>query len=178
MFEPLEKLRDTFSREEILQQLESLLVFRDTTQMGRVSSLANSSALLSWYMQDINWLGFYLVDEDSSVPQLILGPFQGAPACVTIGKDKGVCAAAWKEMNTMVVPDVLSFPGHIACDSASRSEVVVPLIVGNEVVGVLDVDSPLLGRFTNEDVQFLQEAATIISGIYPLHNNFPQNQKI
>ena len=178
MFEPLEKSGETFDIDEILDQLESLIAVDDSSLLGRISSLANASALLSWYLRDINWVGFYLVDVDTAEPQLVLGPFQGAPACVTITKGRGVCGTAWREKKTFVVSDVLAFPGHIACDANSRSEVVVPLIVGDEVVGVLDVDSPIVDRFTEEDVHFLQRAAKTISRIYPRNSGFSQNQKI
>ena len=170
MFEPLEKQLDTFGPEEILAQLESLLEFQDASVFSRYASLANASALLGWYVKEINWVGFYLVDYASHDSQLILGPFQGSPACVYIEKGKGVCGTAWKESKTMVVADVLQFPGHIACDAASRSEVVVPLRVGEQVVGVLDVDSPTPNRFSPEDVTFFESAATIISRIFAERN--------
>ena len=139
----------------------------DVTLLGKISSLANASALLAWYLGDINWVGFYLVQTESEEPQLVLGPFHGAPACVTIAKGKGVCGTAWEQASTQVVPDVLQFPGHIACDAASRSEVVVPLLnSAGVVVGVLDVDSPLVDRFSHEEVSFLQQAAQIVSRIF------------
>jgi GAF domain-containing protein len=167
MFEPLEKVKDSFDNVEILDQLESLVTYRDSSFLGRISSLSNASALLTWYLHDINWLGFYLVDDQFGESRLVLGPFQGAPACVTITKGKGVCGTAWQEKKTIVVADVTTFPGHIACDANSRSEVVVPLFIDDEVVGVLDVDSPTINRFTDKDVQFFQDAANIISRIYP-----------
>ena len=167
MFTPLRDESATPQSDEILQQLESLIVASDDSMLGRISSLANASALLAWYLEDINWVGFYLVQTDSAESQLVLGPFQGSPACVTIAKGKGVCGTAWESGSTQVVPDVLQFPGHIACDAASRSEVVVPLLSHDQVVGVLDVDSPQVDRFSAEDVQFLQGAAQIVSRIFP-----------
>lgn len=175
MFEPLEGQGNAYDRGEILEQLESLLVFDDRSPLGRISSLANASALLFWYLSDINWLGFYLVDDLGSQEELTLGPFQGAPACVSIAKGKGVCGTAWERKETLVVPDVSSFPGHIACDAASRSEVVVPLIAGGTVVGVLDVDSPVPNRFSNGDVDFLQKAAAIVRRVFP-YNTMGQPQ--
>ena len=109
--------------------------------------MANASALLYDALQDVNWAGFYLVRGGD----LILGPFQGKVACVRIAKGKGVCGTAWKEDRTQLVPDVHAFPGHIACDAASRSEIVVPIRRGGEVVAVLDIDSPVPERFTEED---------------------------
>ena len=169
MFEPLSRPVGTFDRNEVLGQLESLVTIGDASPMGRTASLANASALLGWYLDRINWVGFYLVDTETPdiAPHLVLGPFQGAPACVSIPFGRGVCGTAWKEKRTLVVPDVHAFAGHIACDSASRSEVVVPMLVGGTVVGVLDVDSPELDRFSSADVEFLEKAAKIASGIYP-----------
>ena len=109
--------------------------------------LANVSALLYHSMADVNWAGFYLVKGE----YLLLGPFQGKVACVKIAKGRGVCGTAWAEDKTQLVPNVHTFPGHIACDSASRSEIVVPIHVGGEVIGVLDIDSPLPARFTQAD---------------------------
>jgi GAF domain-containing protein len=109
--------------------------------------MANVSALLYHSMADVNWAGFYLVKGE----HLLLGPFQGKVACVKIAKGRGVCGTAWAEDKTQLVPNVHTFPGHIACDSASRSEIVVPIHVGGEVIGVLDIDSPLPARFTQAD---------------------------
>ena len=110
------------------------------------------AALLYDALQDVNWAGFYLVRGGD----LILGPFQGKVACVRIAKGKGVCGTAWKEDRTQLVPDVHAFPGHIACDAASRSEIVVPIRRGGEVVAVLDIDSPVPERFTEEDREGLE----------------------
>jgi len=109
--------------------------------------MANVSALLFSEMPEVNWAGFYLVKEDD----LILGPFQGKVACVRIARGKGVCGTAWDTDSVQLVPDVHAFPGHIACDSASRSEIVVPIHSNGEVKAVLDIDSPVTGRFTEAD---------------------------
>ncbi|OOE84151.1 GAF domain-containing protein [Salinivibrio sp. PR6] len=112
-----------------------------------IAKLANISALLNSQLEDINWVGFYL-DEGE---ELVLGPFQGQPACVRIPYDKGVCGAAYRQDTVMRVEDVHAFEGHIACDAASNSEIVVPVRVNNKLQAVLDIDSPSIGRFDQED---------------------------
>ncbi|HEY3414712.1 MAG TPA: GAF domain-containing protein [Armatimonadota bacterium] len=112
-----------------------------------IANAANLSALLYATLPDLNWAGFYRLQGD----ELVLGPFQGKPACVRIGIGRGVCGAAAAGRRTIVVPDVHAFPGHIACDSASRSEIVVPVIVGDFLLGVLDLDSPTAARFDDVD---------------------------
>ena len=114
--------------------------------------LSNASALLYESMDDINWAGFYLMNKGS----LMLGPFQGKVACIRIKVGKGVCGTAVAEDATQLVRNVHEFPGHIACDSASNSEIVVPIHVGGRIVGVLDIDSPSLGRFSESDKQGLE----------------------
>lgn len=123
-----------------------------------IANLSNSSALLNDALTDINWVGFYLMNEG----ELLLGPFQGKVACVHIALGRGVCGTAAKDNQTQLVKNVHEFPGHIACDSASNSEVVVPLRYNGEVVGVLDIDSPLLDRFNEIDARELEEIAKII----------------
>ncbi len=123
-----------------------------------VPNLANASALLWQGLQNINWAGFYLVDGD----RLVLGPFQGKPACIYIPAGKGVCGTAVAEDRTLRVDDVHEFPGHIACDSASRSEVVIPIRDGKRIVGVLDVDSPLPARFDSLDQEGLEGLVRIL----------------
>lgn len=113
-----------------------------------VTRLANLAALVWDNLDDINWAGFYIADDDGS---LYLGPFQGKVACIHIAPGRGVCGAAAAEGRTLVVPDVHEFPGHIACDSASRSEIVVPIFADDRVVGVLDIDSPIPNRFSETD---------------------------
>ena len=124
----------------------------------RVANLANASALLYNTLDRINWAGFYLLEDG----RLVLSAFQGKPACIEIAIGRGVCGAAVAQKQTLVVPDVHKFPGHIACDGASRSEIVVPLICDGEVVGVLDIDSPEYDRFSGEDRQGLELFAKII----------------
>ncbi len=123
-----------------------------------VPNLANASALLWQGLQNINWAGFYLVDGD----RLVLGPFQGKPACIYIPAGKGVCGTAVAEDRTLRVDDVHEFPGHIACDSASRSEIVIPIRDGKRIVGVLDVDSPLPARFDSLDQEGLEGLVRIL----------------
>ena len=120
-----------------------------------VANAANFSALVAGYLDRINWLGFYFLKGE----ELVLGPFQGAPACVRIAPGRGVCGTAFATGETQVVADVLEFPDHIACDPRSRSEVVVPLYAGEAVVGVLDVDSPITDRFGPGDVKLLEVLA-------------------
>lgn len=123
-----------------------------------IANLANISALLYTSLPDINWAGFYLADED----KLILGPFQGKPACVEIAFGRGVCGMAAAQDQTQLVPDVHLFPGHIACDSASRSEIVIPLHRNGKVIGVLDIDSPSLARFTEKVREGLELLASVL----------------
>ena len=123
-----------------------------------VANLANVSALIFTTLEDINWAGFYLLEGD----KLVLGPFQGNPACVEIAIGKGVCGTAAAKDAVQLVPDVHLFEGHIACDSASRSEIVVPLHQGGKVIGVLDIDSPSLSRFTEEDSAGLSGLCTML----------------
>lgn len=126
--------------------------------MDLVANLANVAAALKEAF-DFFWVGFYLVKQD----QLVLGPFQGPVACTRIRKGKGVCGTAWQEGATLLVPDVEVFPGHIACSSLSRSEIVVPLIKDGEVWGVLDIDSDLLNFFDETDRKYLEEMCGYLS---------------
>lgn len=128
-----------------------------------IANLANASSLIYHTLPDLNWAGFYLFDGS----ELVLGPFQGKPACIRIAIGRGVCGTAAAERRTIVVPDVHEFPGHIACDAASRSEVVVPMMMGDALIGVLDLDSPFPGRFTDEDGKGLEEVVRIILGQLP-----------
>ena len=124
-------------------------------EKDEIANLANASALIFDSVTDINWAGFYFLKGD----ELVLGPFQGKPACVHIGKGRGVCGTAWAEDNTLRVPDVHAFPGHIACDCASRSEIVIPLHAAGEIRGVLDIDSPAEDRFSQADQAGLEAFA-------------------
>jgi L-methionine (R)-S-oxide reductase len=126
-------------------------------ERDRIANAANLSALLFHSLPDLNWVGFYFYDGR----ELVVGPFQGLPACVRIPLDKGVCGAAARSRETQRIADVDAFPGHIACDSASRSELVVPLVHNGALVGVLDVDSPVLDRFDVEDQTGLERIAAI-----------------
>ncbi len=123
-----------------------------------VPLMANASALLWEALKDINWAGFYCV----SGSRLVLGPFQGKVACIHIEKGKGVCGTAWEQNATQLVPDVHRFPGHIACDSASNSEIVIPIHSEGEVRAVLDIDSPSLERFSEDDRAGLEEFVKIL----------------
>ena len=125
------------------------------------ANLANASALLWQHMEDINWVGFYKMTDGI----LVLGPFQGKPACVRIPVGKGVCGTAVAEDKVQLVYDVHDFPGHIACDSASNSEIVLPIHVGGKVWGVLDIDSPFVGRFTEADREGLQKIVTVLERV-------------
>ena len=127
-----------------------------------IANLANASALLWEAMDGINWAGFYLMEGG----KLVLGPFQGKVACVEIEVGKGVCGTAVAEKKTQLVPDVHAFAGHIACDSASNSEIVVPIFCHDEVVGVLDIDSPHLARFDESDKAGLEAFVQILEGIF------------
>ena len=122
------------------------------------ANLANISALLYTSLENINWAGFYLSEGE----KLILGPFQGNPACVEIPYGKGVCGTAAAADSVQLVPDVHAFPGHIACDSASRSEIVIPIHKNDKVIGVLDIDSPVLSRFSEEDRDGLEQLVKVL----------------
>jgi GAF domain-containing protein len=123
-----------------------------------IPNLSNASALLGGALKDINWAGFYLMNQG----ELLLGPFQGKPACIHIPVGRGVCGTAVAKNETQLVLDVHAFPGHIACDSASNSEIVVPIRVNGEVIGVLDIDSPLLARFDEKDQEGLEKFVEIL----------------
>ena len=126
-----------------------------------IANLANTSALLSAELTEVNWVGFYLLKGG----ELVLGPFQGKPACARIAVGSGVCGTAAQRRESIVVPNVHEFEGHIACDSASNSELVVPLIRGSELLGVLDVDSPKIGRFDEEDRRGMETIARVVAEV-------------
>ena len=125
-----------------------------------VANAANMAALLYWSLRALNWAGFYLVEPERG--DLLLGPFQGKPACVRIPIGRGVCGAAAERRETVVVRDVHAFPGHIACDSASNSEVVVPIVRDGRLLGVLDLDSPLHARFDDADARGLEALVRVL----------------
>ena len=135
-------------------QLEALI--RDVPY--EIANFANASALIWQGLADINWAGFYKMEQGI----LVLGPFQGKPACIEIPVGKGVCGTAVAENRTQLVPDVHLFPGHIACDCASNSEIVVPIHVNGEIWGVLDIDSPTVGRFTEQDQTAMEALVKIL----------------
>jgi len=124
-----------------------------------VACAANTSALLYWSLPDLNWVGFYLLEAGSG--DLLVGPFQGKPACVRIPIGKGVCGTAAQRRETLIVRNVHEFAGHIACDSASNSEIVVPVVAGNRLVGVLDLDSPHVARFDDDDARGLEKLVAV-----------------
>lgn len=124
-----------------------------------LANLSNAAALLYLLLDDINWAGFYLYKNG----ELVLGPFQGKPACTHIALGKGVCGTAAQERKTQLVPDVHLFPGHIACDAASQSEIVVPIIHGEQLIGVLDIDAPVKERFDEKDALGLQKFVDILN---------------
>ena len=137
----------------LAEQLRSLLA----GERDFIANAANFSALLYHSLPDVNWAGLYLLKNG----ELVLGPFQGQPACVRIEIGKGVCGTAAQQRQTVLVDNVHEFPGHIACDSASNSEIVVPIVKEEELIGVLDIDSPLFGRFDDEDALGLNELVKI-----------------
>lgn len=140
--------------EAILPQIEALI----EGEKDLIANMANVSAVLKEAFHFL-WVGFYLVKEE----QLVLGPFQGPIACTRIQYGKGVCGTAWKQSEAIIVPDVDVFPGHIACSSRSRSEIVIPIIADNKVFAVLDIDSELLNRFDKEDHHYLSEICNLLS---------------
>jgi L-methionine (R)-S-oxide reductase len=139
--------------EELALQLRGLL----SGESDLIANAANMSSLLYHTLPDVNWVGFYFLKDG----ELVVGPFQGKPACVRIAMGRGVCGAAAQSRRAVVVPDVFAFPGHIACDSASRSELVIPLLAADTLVGVLDLDSPSPGRFDEDDRAGCQTLAEI-----------------
>lgn len=140
----------------LAQQLDALL----TDETNFIANLSNASALLNENLVDINWVGFYLYDQVTK--QLHLGPFQGKVACMHIDFDKGVCGSAVAQQKTLRIDDVHQFAGHIACDSASNSEIVIPLIKDGKILGVLDIDSPQFARFSSDDQVQLEEFVEVL----------------
>lgn len=145
--------------QELNRKLESIIPEHGPEEAEWIADLANAAALLWEYLPEINWAGFYLWNQG----RLLLGPFQGRIACREIAIGRGVCGTAFEKRETLVVPDVHEFPGHIACDERSRSEIVIPLFRNGEVAGVLDIDSPVPGRFTEEDKTGLEVFGGILN---------------
>lgn len=154
-------MENTVSQPLILQHLEALI----TDESNWVANYSNASALLNEAIDNINWVGFYLWDETDE--QLVLGPFQGRVACIRIDSGKGVCGTAFAQKETIVVPDVNEFPGHIVCDSRSQSEIVLPLIKGDKVLGVLDLDAPVKDRFGEKEQDLLEAFVDILMKHHP-----------
>ncbi|URM33809.1 GAF domain-containing protein [Cytobacillus firmus] len=138
----------------LIKQLSALL----EGETNSIANLSNASALLNQFLERTNWVGFYLMEEG----ELVLGPFQGLPACVRIPLGKGVCGTAAKQMETVRVEDVHQFPGHIACDAASQSEIVIPIIKDGMLLGVLDIDSPEKNRFDELDQKYLEQYSEVL----------------
>jgi L-methionine (R)-S-oxide reductase len=156
------------SKVEVYDQLAAQLSSLLAGERDLIANAANFAALIFHSLPELNWAGFYFLKEG----ELVLGPFQGKPACVRIRVGQGVCGTAAATRATTIVPNVHEFPGHIACDSASNSEIVIPLIKGEQLIGVLDLDSPALGRFDNEDAAGLESLvrillASVASGVSP-----------
>lgn len=149
----MEKIK---KKDLLLQQFQALI----QDEKNLIANLSNASAFLNEVLDNINWVGFYLWDETDN--ELILGPFQGKVACIRIESGKGVCGTAYEKQETLVVPDVNQFPGHIVCDAASQSEIVVPLLQNGKALGVLDVDAPIKNRFSEEDQAFLEGFVDIL----------------
>ncbi|MBO0960066.1 GAF domain-containing protein [Neobacillus sp. MM2021_6] len=149
----------TGSREEnyelVKKQLQALL----HDEPNQIANLSNASALLNQFLDRVNWVGFYLMDTNG---ELVLGPFQGLPACIRIPLGKGVCGTAALKRETIRVMDVNQFPGHIACDSATQSEIVIPLLKRHQLIGVLDIDSPETDRFDELDQEKLEEFVAVL----------------
>jgi L-methionine (R)-S-oxide reductase len=139
----------------LAQELRALLA----GESDLIANAANSAALLFEVLPEVNWAGFYFLQAG----ELLVGPFQGKPACVRIALGKGVCGTAALQRRTLIVPDVHEFPGHIACDAASRAEIVVPVIAGEVLLGVLDIDSPRVGRFDEADARGLEALVALFA---------------
>ncbi|AXF55978.1 GAF domain-containing protein [Salicibibacter kimchii] len=150
MFEPVTYSKNMEKKyEQLCQQGEALL----SDETDQIANLSNVTALLNQFLDRVNWVGFYLYKEG----ELVLGPFQGLPACIRIPIGNGVCGTAAETGKTQVVENVHAFPGHIACDAQSQSEIVVPIMTGDELFGVLDIDSPEIGRFSEEEGALLEK---------------------
>ncbi|WP_121611414.1 GAF domain-containing protein [Mesobacillus foraminis] len=142
----------------LIKQLKALL----EGEKNSIANYSNAAALLNQFLDRINWVGFYLIEEG----ELVLGPFQGLPACVRIPIGRGVCGSAAEKLETVRVEDVHLFPGHIACDAASQSEIVIPMLDNGRLVGVLDIDSPEKNRFDELDQEKLEEFVSVLMQLY------------
>lgn len=144
-----------------LDALSLMMVEENGSFYKRIANLSNIAASIYDFMDNLNWAGFYLYDGEN----LVLGPFQGEPACSEIMIGRGVCGTAASEMKTQIVEDVHEFPGHIACSSASESELVVPVVINDCLYGVIDLDSPEKGRFSIHDALFIEKIASLVSSL-------------
>lgn len=154
-------IQSKYGSKDFYQSLEKELLSLIEGEKNLIANLANISSWIYHTFPDLNWSGFYLWNEEDQ--ELVLGPFQGKPACIRIRPERGVCGAAYSTQKTLRVDDVEAFPGHIACDSASQSELVIPLIKNGKVYGVLDLDSPKKGTFSNEDEAELTRIMNLLS---------------
>lgn len=150
-------MRYILDMELLVEQIKAII----DKDLPLISNLSNASAVLN-QLENINWCGFYIKQGD----ELLLGPFQGDVACTRIPLNKGVCGAAAREGKTLIVPNVNEFPGHIACSSLSKSEIVTPIIKNNEVKGVIDIDAPIFNRFNEDDQKLLEEIAKILAPLF------------
>ncbi len=156
MFElPPQSLNVDEHRSNLLRAIEHITA----GEQSLIANCANAASVLYHSLDNVNWAGFYLFNGHD---ELVLGPFHGKPACIRIAMGRGVCGTAAAECRTVVVPDVEAFPGHISCDAASRSEVVVPMIRAGMLIGVLDVDSPVADRFSPDDVALLERVVAVL----------------
>jgi L-methionine (R)-S-oxide reductase len=154
----IKKSEPTLSKADAYREISGQLAGLFAGERNGLANAANMCALLYQMLPDVNWVGFYFLQGG----ELVLGPFQGSVACVRIALGRGVCGTAAERREILVVPDVNEFPGHIACDAASRSEIVLPLVQDGRLLGVLDIDSPELSRFDHEDREGLQVAANLL----------------
>lgn len=154
-------INSKYGNPDFYQSLEKELLALIEGEKNLIANLANISSWINFAFPDLNWCGFYLWNEEDT--ELVLGPFQGKPACIRIKPERGVCGAAYTRKETVRVDDVHSFPGHIACDSASLSELVVPMIKNGKVMAVLDLDSPQTHRFTEQDEKEFTRIMNLIS---------------
>lgn len=146
------KNTDKMSTKDQINYIKLLITGQLETEKDSLALMSNISAIIKGVLPRINWVGFYLLKEN----ELVLGPFQGLPACTRLQKDKGVCAKAWRDLKVIRVDDVNNFEGHVACDEASLSELVIPLIKDGEFYGVLDLDSPIINRFIDLEEGFIE----------------------
>lgn len=149
---------DQNNKKEFYETLKQYIEGLMTDERDLIANLANVSSLMFNMMADVNWSGFYLYKEE----QLVLGPFHGKPACIRIPIGRGVCGNAAKDLETQLVRDVHQYPGHIACDGDTNSEIVIPMVSEGSLIGVLDIDSPILNRFNDEDQGYLEDIVRFI----------------